>query len=116
VKIAILLDWSKLFWPRGTTKTYLYWACYVMIAINALFAIITFIMTNVNCTPYSRNWDVMETGTCRFNLAELGLASAIMNFVLDLITLAIPQRIIWGLQVSKMKKIGLSFVFLVGIM
>lgn len=44
------------------------------------------------------------------------MAGAAINVVLDLVILVIPQRIIWRLKMKKAKKIGVSLIFLIGIL
>lgn len=42
--------------------------------------------------------------------------SAVFNLVLDILILLLPQQVIWTLQLTKSKKIGISFIFGVGIL
>ncbi|KAI3334677.1 hypothetical protein F4824DRAFT_501658 [Ustulina deusta] len=116
VKVAILAEWAHIFVPRGTRNSF-WWACHVAIAVVATWGILALILLNVNCTPFEANWNILlPGGFCRFSFPALTLSSAIINFVLDLVPLILPQRIIWSLNMSRSKKIGVSLVFAVGLL
>lgn len=114
VKSAILLEWISIFLPLGT-RGYFFWISQVVIGIITVWAILALVLTNVSCTPYELNWDPLLPGNCLFDFKNLTLASAIINFALDLVPLILPQRIIWGLNLSMTKKLGVSIIFLVGL-
>lgn len=55
-------------------------------------------------------------GRC-FDGRALFVASAVVNFAIDLAILVLPQKVIWGLlQLSLRKRLGVSVVFVVGVM
>ncbi|KAF2799401.1 hypothetical protein K505DRAFT_404648 [Melanomma pulvis-pyrius CBS 109.77] len=116
IKCAILLEWVNIFVPRGQ-NTYFTWVSYSTCgAITALSSIL-FVMDLANCTPFELNWNpLLVGGFCRFSVPQFALASAIANSVLDLIPLILAQKVIWGLHMSWTKKLGVSFIFLVGIL
>ncbi|KAI1383551.1 uncharacterized protein F4822DRAFT_420949 [Hypoxylon trugodes] len=115
VKSAILMEWMHIFVPDGR-HNYFAWACYATSAAICCLCIILFIMDLVNCTPIARNWDpLIPGGVCRFDVPKFGLASATTNFTLDFIPLLLSQKVIWGLRLSRKKKLGISFIFLIGI-
>ncbi|RWA04501.1 hypothetical protein EKO27_g10599 [Xylaria grammica] len=116
VKMAILFEWAHIFVPRGTRNSF-WWACHIAIAFVAAWGILALILLNVNCTPFEANWNLLiPGGYCRFSFPALTLSSAIINFVLDLVPLILPQKIIWSLNMSWSKKIGVSLVFAVGLL
>lgn len=116
VKIAILLEFKAIFVPRGT-RNYFFWITYITIGVILLLNVIGFVLVNANCSPYDGNWNAFAPGRfCRFNFGKLSVASAATNFVFDMVPLFLPQRIIWGLHTSRTKKLGVSIIFLVGIL
>ncbi|KAI0430581.1 hypothetical protein F5Y09DRAFT_307305 [Xylaria sp. FL1042] len=116
VKIAILTEWAHIFVPRGSRNSF-WWACHVAIGFVATWGILALILLNVNCTPFEANWNMLiPGGFCRFSFPALTLASAIINFILDLVPLILPQKIIWSLHMSRSKKVGVSLVFAVGLL
>ncbi|OTB06973.1 hypothetical protein M426DRAFT_9052 [Hypoxylon sp. CI-4A] len=83
--------------------------------INALFYTGMIVAINVACTPYRRNWDKTIPGHC-IDTKQLNLVSAIINLIIDVAILLLPQRVIWGLRISSFKKkVGISAVFAIGV-
>lgn len=116
LKIAILLDFTALFVPRGI-RNYFFWISYVTAGMVLLWNVIGFIVINVSCSPYEGNWDPFAPNrTCHFSTPDLTIVSATLNFAFDLVPLILPQKIIWGLKTTVQKKLGVSIVFLVGIL
>lgn len=114
LKAAILLEWVRIFVPTGTRNSF-YWICHLLIWINVLFYVAIIIAVNLACTPYQKNWDLCLPGHC-IRTEHANMASAMINFVFDLIIPILPQRGIWRLQMSKQKKLGVSIVFAIGLM
>ena len=116
LKVAILREWTKIFVPKGT-RNYFYWLSHVSIALITIGGILLLILLNINCTPYKANWTVFTpNAACRFTVPNLTLASAILNMVFEILPLVLPQRIIWGLNLSTSKKLGVSLIFCVGLL
>ncbi len=116
VKCAILLEWTSIFVPEGKRGCFT-WTCYATCGAICALSIIVFIMDLVNCTPFESNYNpLVPGGFCRFSIPQFGLASSTTNLVLDLIPLTLAQKVIWGLQVSWRKRLGVSLIFLIGIM
>jgi hypothetical protein len=116
VKCAILLEWVGIFNPRGQSALFT-WISYATCGAIVSLSTILFIMDLANCTPFEFNWNpLLVGGHCRFDVPKFALASAIANSILDLIPLALAQKVIWGLRLSFNKKLGVSFMFLVGIL
>ncbi|KAG4032253.1 hypothetical protein MFRU_007g01640 [Monilinia fructicola] len=115
VKCAILLEWTTIFVPNRKRSIFA-WACFATCGAICCFSIIIFIMDLVNCTPFRHNWDPLTPGGfCRFSVPRASVASAVTNLVLDLVPILLAQNAIWKLHMSWEKKIGISFIFLIGI-
>ena len=66
------------------------------------------------CSPLAFYWDKsIEGGTCLNNSVNNVVVSFI-NLVLDLIVVALPMPMLWGLQMPTSKKIGLTAIFGIG--
>lgn len=116
VKIAILLELIAIFVPRGTRN---FFCCmsYITVGVILVWNILYLVLINVNCSPYEGNWNTHATGrNCHFNIAQVGIVSAVANFVFDIVPLCLPQKVIWGLRISWRKKLGASVIFLIGIL
>lgn len=116
LKTAILIEWIYIFLPNGGNRRNLFfWACHFVIWANIIFCITTIIVFSLSCVPYEYLWDpTIEGGYCRINTAYVSLSSACFVFSTDIIILFIPQRVIWKLNMSRNRKIGVSLVFALG--
>ncbi|RYP33859.1 hypothetical protein DL767_004589 [Monosporascus sp. MG133] len=115
VKVAILFEWIAIFVPTGT-RNFFFWASYAVIGINLIYHTLAVILVNINCTPHALNWNPFVPGVCRIDIKRLSFSSAIINLILDLIPLILPQHVIWRLRMSNSKKVGVSIIFLVGLL
>ncbi|KAK8022645.1 hypothetical protein PG993_013412 [Apiospora rasikravindrae] len=114
LKSAIVLEWLRIFVPPGTPRNYFYWISVVLLVVNFLFNSAAIVVINLSCTPHAKAWDQLLPGSC-FDGRGLYVASAVVNFVIDLVILVLPQRVIWGLKMTVQKRLGVSAVFVVGL-
>lgn len=114
MKWAILWEWIHVFAPLPSRNAF-YWACQAMIMVNIIFYVTAIILTNVACTPYKRNWDKTIPGSC-LDTKVINLSTAAVNLVIDMAIFALPQKVIWSLQMSNRRRIGFSVIFAIGIM
>lgn len=70
---------------------------------------------NLACFPFERLWDKTIPGTC-INRPAIDVASGAINVFSHFLTFLLPQKIIWNLHLPTTKKIGIGFVFAVGMM
>ncbi|KAI1826995.1 hypothetical protein F4861DRAFT_494697 [Xylaria intraflava] len=114
LKIAILLEWARMFAPPGTNRTFRK-LCHLLILTTALFYSASFIAENLSCMPHDAIWNKTIPAKC-FNHKALDVVSATINIVSHLFILALPQLVIWRLNMRKDRKIGVSLMFTVGIL
>ncbi|KAI3322569.1 hypothetical protein HD806DRAFT_536407 [Xylariaceae sp. AK1471] len=114
VKASILIEWLRIFAP-SRERTPFSMSCRVLILINILFYGAALVALNLTCRPFPKIWDKTLKGTC-IDLKKIHLGAVIVDLLLDVAILILPQRIIWGLQVSTPKKIGISTVFTIGLL
>ncbi|KAI1451510.1 hypothetical protein F4805DRAFT_451206 [Annulohypoxylon moriforme] len=114
IKSAILLEWMTIFVPKGT-RNFFFWSSCSVLVIHALFYISMIVVELTACSPFEKNWNPLIKGKC---LDTVGLAVAIsaVNLAFDLIIFFLPQKVIWGLQMRIKRKIGISFLFAIGIL
>ncbi|RWA09087.1 hypothetical protein EKO27_g6021 [Xylaria grammica] len=98
-KTAILLEW---------------WTCYILLGTNVVFYTVILISANATCKPFAKLWDKTLPGDCSDNNA-FDVATASYNFVSDVFILLLPQRLIWRLHLKTKAKVGIAFIFAVGI-
>ncbi|KAI0868122.1 hypothetical protein GGS24DRAFT_483331 [Hypoxylon argillaceum] len=114
LKSAILLEWIRLFVP-GKTRNAFFWTCNTVALLNALYYLANIILENVSCKPKAYWWDKSLTGHC-LNGTVLALTSATVNLAFDIVILILPQKVIWTLNMSKLRRLGVSVVFVIGLL
>jgi hypothetical protein len=114
LKVGILLEWAKISAPGGYRNSF-WWTCHVVLGINILFYVASTAVELFQCTPREKLWKMTVPGRC-MNTAQLNIVSASVNFASDIIILLLPQKVIWGLQMSKLRKLGVATLFAAGIL
>ncbi|KAI4910494.1 uncharacterized protein J4E92_010422 [Alternaria infectoria] len=114
LKVAILLDWLKIFVPRGQRNA-VFWISHVMICANILFYGVGTLVEIFQCSPRTKIWNPLVEGKCPIDMRSHNMAAGIVNLISDLVILGLPQRVIWQLHMSRASKIGISLLFGIGI-
>jgi hypothetical protein len=107
-KISILVFYLRIFpheWFRYTA--------FGTIAMITTSTIIIFLMTVFSCHPIAYFWDRDLGGKC-LDVNALAYANSGMSIVQDLIIVALPIPVLFGLNMSTKKKIGVGLMFAVG--
>ncbi|KAI1259674.1 hypothetical protein F5Y18DRAFT_442860 [Xylariaceae sp. FL1019] len=113
IKAAILLQWVRIFVPRGTRGAF-FWICHVLVWINLSFYTAILIWGNTSCKPYAKLWDKTLHGTCSTN-SVYDIVTASYNVASDVFIFLLPQRVIWKLHLSYKKRVGIAIIFAVGL-
>ncbi|CAF9925643.1 hypothetical protein IMSHALPRED_006739 [Imshaugia aleurites] len=90
-----------------------HWLCQGLIVANAMFYLAFFFVPIFQCSPRTKIWTPEEPGRC-LDVDALYLASATFNVVSDIAMLSVPIYLIWNLQMSVQRKIGVSAIFATG--
>ncbi|RWA04998.1 hypothetical protein EKO27_g10103 [Xylaria grammica] len=114
VKTAILRGLLRVFAPPGT-RNFFFWAAWAVLGLNAAFFIVEIFFIGFTCRPIQKWWTPMLHGYC-LNEKKLDEYASIINPILDLAILAIPQRIIWTLNMRFERRVGVSVIFSAGIL
>ncbi|KAJ0108407.1 hypothetical protein J7T55_005384 [Diaporthe amygdali] len=117
IKTAILVEWISIFLPDtgNRRRNAFFWICHFIIWANIIYCVVTIIVYSLSCVPFEYLWNrTIENGYCRMNTAYTSLWSACFLFLTDIIILIIPQRVIWKLNMSRSRKLGVSVVFTFG--
>ncbi|KAJ2989639.1 hypothetical protein NUW58_g3371 [Xylaria curta] len=112
-KTAILVEWIRIFVADRERNAFFYAAC-VLIGFNVGMYGAGSIATGLACIPREKLWHPWVEGRC-INRFILDSFTAFVNLAIDLGILLLPQKVIWKLQMSRKRKIGLSILFSVGI-
>ena len=78
-----------------------------------MFYLAFFFVPIFQCSPRTKIWTPEEPGRC-LDVDALYLASASFNVVSDIAMLSVPIYLIWNLQMSVQRKIGISAIFATG--
>ncbi|KAI1419417.1 hypothetical protein F5Y12DRAFT_778033 [Xylaria sp. FL1777] len=114
LKASILLEWTRLFVPQGTRNSF-WWLCMVLVGIQLSFLVASVFALCFTCIPYQKIWDFTIPGKC-IKKSEVEITSAAIHFASDVVILILPQKVIWSLQMSLKKKLGVSFIFSLGVL
>lgn len=114
LKVAILLEWIRIFSPRNS-RGWFWYASWALLIVNGLLYTSALIAGNVSCIPHRKIWDRTVPGKC-FSRTALDTAMASINVVSSVFILILPQKVIWSLQMNTAKKIGVSSVFAIGLL
>ncbi|KAL4809821.1 hypothetical protein BDV18DRAFT_49605 [Aspergillus unguis] len=112
IKLSMLFLYLRLF-PNPKLRI----ISWITIGFVAAWGIIYVFVNIFVCTPRSfqwESWDGEHQGTCMSKNAIV-VSHAIENIIFDVFIIALPLPVLWNLQLSIPKKIGVSLMFLVGL-
>ena len=113
-KNAILLEWGRIFVPAGTRNAF-FWFTRVLIVANTLIYIAGIIAGSLICTPVRKSWDFFVPGTC-LDRKQVHGSMVCFNLAIDLFILILPQKVIWSLQMTRSRRLGVSIIFSIGVL
>ncbi|KAJ8132373.1 hypothetical protein O1611_g1251 [Lasiodiplodia mahajangana] len=114
LKASILLEWTRLFVPRGTRNIF-WWLCITLTGIQLSFLVASVFALCFTCVPFRSIYDFTVAGKC-IKKSDLEITSASIHFASDIVILILPQKVIWTLQMTLRKKVGVSFIFSLGVL
>ncbi|KAI0894066.1 hypothetical protein F4806DRAFT_503815 [Annulohypoxylon nitens] len=113
-KLAILLEWLRIFNP-AQHRNYFFWVTWGMIGANVTFCSLAIFLLAFACRPFEKHYNPFVDGSC-FDSRPLAVVSAVLDVVLGIGILVLPQQIIWRLQMSPKRKFGIGIVFAFGLL
>ncbi|KAI1207474.1 uncharacterized protein F4807DRAFT_178975 [Annulohypoxylon truncatum] len=114
VKVSILLEWARIFTPDHGRSIF-FWASRVLICAAIIGYTGGIVITVVRCVPVVPIWRFYVTPKCLIQKERVDIL-CIFNISLDTFILILPQWVIWKLQISRKRKLGVSLVFSIGIL
>ena len=88
-------------------------ACYGVLTINLAYFTATVLACCLICRPFAFNWDLSLHGTCG-DQKSLDLFIGVFNLLMDIVTVALPMPVLWGLQMPVGRKVAISGLFALG--
>lgn len=107
-KLSILAMYLRLSPDRVFRR-----AVYLLLAITSLYMTAYILMSIFLCSPVSAQWDLAITGKC-VDKFSLMMTLSIANIVIDMAVLLLPVGVVVPLQMSRMQKASLLFLFATG--
>ncbi|KAI0856983.1 hypothetical protein F4860DRAFT_491018 [Xylaria cubensis] len=111
VKVAILTEWMRIFSPQS--RSAFFWLCQVILWLNVAYYIASTIVESMQCIPRQLIWDPTVKGRCLDTKTVEVISS--LNVASDIVLLVTPQLVIWRLESSTRKRIGITLIFAVGL-
>ena len=112
-KLSILLLYLRVFAPSKKGWTYI--IIHLLLWFNAAFYLADTIVEIAACIPRERIWNPDVPGRC-VNIDVLILATAIINSISDVSLLLLPIFAVWRLHLRTSQKLGISAIFMAGLL
>lgn len=113
-RLRLRPQWIHIFVPQAT-RTRFFWFCWAVIAINTMLYISFIFTTHFRCVPREKMWFPWVSGRC-IDMYATDITIMVFNLACDILILLLPQSTIWSLQLQRRQKLGLSFLFSLGLL
>ena len=112
-KSSLLLLYHRIFAPKQSFRYLIYFGIVFAIGTQLSMNIIDAIF----CTPnIGQPWSYKVGIKCASHARGYTIAQGISNVLLDLFILCLPIPTVWGLQLPVRKKIGVTLIFMTGLL
>lgn len=117
VKLSLFLLYLRLFKPNRITR----WLIYGGIVVCGLFYSASIISNCVLCMPHPGQpndlptWE-LRAGDCNIPSIRLALVQGVFGTLSDIYLLVVPIRSVFQLHLPTSRKLGVSAIFMTGIM
>ncbi|KAJ5609031.1 hypothetical protein N7528_009598 [Penicillium herquei] len=108
IKFSVLLMYYRIFPVR-----YIKIGGYILGGLTLAWVISIDLLAIFQCTPISKAFDRTLPGHC-INLKGALIGNGAPNFITDILILALPAKLIWGLQANVWQRVSVICVFLTG--
>ena len=109
-KLAILMTYHRIF---SVSRRFRY-ACWTVMFFVVAYLVCNMITEVTGCHPLKKFWNKKTHGEC-VNFIALDITYGVFNVLTDFAIALLPLRPVWRLQMDRKEKIGLSLIFLTGI-
>ena len=110
IKLSVMVFYLRVFVNRGLRL-----ATKAALTFVVLWSIGNFLQVFLICRPFPKTYDPTVEGECGNQVASF-IAIGAFNIITDVIILSLPLPTVWSLKMSTPAKLGLTGVFLVGLM
>jgi hypothetical protein len=116
VKMAILLQYLKLFAPSRSANRVMFFGSWITIVATFIAYVIFMFWTLFYCTPRRMIWFKLIPGGKCHDVNDIILAQGAFNVASDIIILFLPTASLWQLSVPLAKKIFITLMFATGLL
>lgn len=91
---------------------------YAIIAINSAVAVVWILVDSLHCIPVHlawTQWEGLEQGKC-INFTSSTFANGFVNIAVDTVMVIMPIYEVTKLNLSFRKKVGVAFMFAMGLL
>ena len=110
-KLSIMLLIKRVF--CSVKRDVAYWLTILLMFVNTGFYFAFIIVATAECLPRSKLWNNEEAGKC-LDIFKLYIASSVFNLLSDIAMLSVLIYLVWRLQMSIRRKVGISAIFCTG--
>jgi hypothetical protein len=110
IKLSVMLFYLRVFVNRGLRR-----ATKAALAFVATWSVANILQVFLICRPFAKTYSLTVEGTCGDQVASF-IAIGAFNIITDIIIITLPLPTVWALKMSTANKLGLTGVFLVGLM
>ena len=116
VRLSILLQYLRIFAPTRRNNTLVFWGSHLLIWVNFVFYVIITFLEIFACSPIEKAWNpLIIDGHC-YSIFAIYIAAAAVNTVSNFLIFCLPHSVIWNLQMSRGRKVGISALFIAGLL
>ncbi|GAB1317360.1 hypothetical protein MFIFM68171_07570 [Madurella fahalii] len=109
VKLSVMIFYLRVFVNNGLRM-----ATKIALAFVCLWSIGNLLQVFLLCRPFARSYDPTIPGECGDQVASF-IAIGAFNIITDIVILALPLPTVWSLKMTTATKLGLTGVFLIGL-
>lgn len=115
IKAAIIIQCIRILTPLGV-RTAAYWIFQVLLWTHVVAYVANTFLEIFICDPRAKAWDyTIADGNC-LDIDAVHITSAAVNLTSDVVLVAIPQLIIWRMQMPVRRRLAVSSIFLVALL
>ena len=108
IKCSILCLYLRIFNINRTFRK----VCYGLLGFVLAWGLAITLVTIFQCTPVQAAWDKLIQPQQCFDLEHFVIGTNVPNIIADAAVIILPIPLVWKLQLSVMRKVGIVVVFL----
>lgn len=112
VKSSILCLYIRLFRIKASFRK----TCYVFLVFVVAWGISIVLVTIFQCSPVRAAWDKRIDDAHCFNLRAFLIGNNVPNILADICIILLPMPLIWKLELSWPRRVGICAIFVVAFM